>query len=284
MTSEPTFLTLAVIALLLVFAVGVCVHVWLAGRETKFSLRSAAGRTLSFVWALPVLAVLVLFAGRASDHLRHESGDSLSTVVPREIGGGASGRPAVTDRAPADLADDAPDWVRERAGRSARTPVLSSTFRPVVEDAEKDLLAETARRIEADFRRTHSYQGPWTVPDQVVRAHAVARSFVETKEETVKISRAGGAEVSHHSFPVHRVHWELDLSSEARSTLRAHLVKPRFRILGSSLGLLALMLGTSAAYLRLDAQSAGKYRTRLKLAAVALIVASGLAATTLLPV
>lgn len=277
---NPVSGPIALAVLLTLFAVAVAVHVWLAGREKRLSLRSAASHALAMLWVLPVVGVVALFAGQVGRSLQQDS--DREQAVAALADSGSDDRLGVTDRPPGDLGTDVPNWVvTTDIEHGDERLVLSSTFQPVVDDAREALLTETVRRLEADFRRTQPTAGPWRVPPEIVRSRAVAREYVETKHQTVTIARADGPES--HSFPVHRVHWQVERSPELRAELQSHMIQPRFRILGSALGLATLILAAVAAYLRLDAWSAGRYRTRLKLAALSLIVAAGLAATAILP-
>ncbi|MCY2965161.1 MAG: hypothetical protein NT069_16260 [Planctomycetota bacterium] len=78
-------------------------------------------------------------------------------------------------------------------------------------------------------------------------------------------------------------HLKLNVGENLRNAVyadyRQSVVNQRLKVLGGGLGLVTLLLGTVAMYFRLDDATSGKYRTRLKLAAGAVIAAVGIAAS-----
>lgn len=85
---------------------------------------------------------------------------------------------------------------------------------------------------------------------------------------------------------MYRAHLRLDFTPQLHDALqergRALIVEGRVLHFGGLLGLVTLMLATAAGYFKLDDATAGAYRRRLKLAAVALIAAGGLATARVL--
>ncbi len=78
-------------------------------------------------------------------------------------------------------------------------------------------------------------------------------------------------------------HLKLNVGENLRNAVyadyRQSVVNQRLKVLGGGLGLVTLLLGTVAMYFRLDDATSGQYRTRLKLAAGAVIAAVGIAAS-----
>jgi len=77
-------------------------------------------------------------------------------------------------------------------------------------------------------------------------------------------------------------HLRLNLGDPLRDAVyaqsRAQTVNQRLQVLGGGLALVTLLLGTVSTYLRLDDATGGKYRTRLKFAAAAVLAAAGMTA------
>jgi hypothetical protein len=111
-----------------------------------------------------------------------------------------------------------------------------------------------------------------------VRNQAVRRTHVERIDRK---TRSTGT-----PFHVYRAHNQVELSPAVRNALfplwKEQIVARRLSALGGLAGLLTLCFGTVAAYFRLDERTAGHYRRRLKLAAVSLVSAGGLAAAWLI--
>jgi len=254
-----------VAAILVLFSLGVVVQVMMISREKKLSLRSAVSTAAASMWAIPVLAVLAVFAFRAA-------------AAP-EV-------PTIGEERKADETDTAlkfeplkqpPQWtsdiaVRRESDNTLQTVVLSSRGASVA-DAERQLAAATAKLLRREYPKDAGIAAGTRFTPAAAKP-LVARQFVQPGYETVGT----------HRNNIVNVYWQLDLAEKNREAMRGKLALPRLWIVGGAIGLLAIVFVGVATYLRLDAATAGQYRFRLKLATTTLICASGLLLTALLPV
>jgi hypothetical protein len=269
MSSSPlTAFVLAgvvVAAILIVFSLGVVVQVMMISREKKLSLRSTISTAAASVWAVPVLAVLALFAFRAA-----AAPKIPAPVVEKKADGAETALKFEPLKQPPQWTSNSP--VRRESDNQLRTIVLSSRGASV-DDAERQLAAATANLLRREYPKEFDIAGVPRPTPETVRP-LVALRFVQPGYETVGVRRN---EIS-------QVYWQLDLSEKNRAAMRGKLARPRLWIIGGAIGLLAIVFVGIATYLRLDAATAGRYRFRLKLATTTLICASGLLLTALLPV
>ncbi|MCA9115689.1 MAG: hypothetical protein KDA79_11440 [Planctomycetaceae bacterium] len=157
--------------------------------------------------------------------------------------------------------------------------VLSSRQFATVEEAEAEVADATRERIMTTISRQHGLPQTWTLPDSVLAdAQIIPRRHIET------ISRESG----NVTFNVYRVWWEVAFTPEAMEQLepvwKDQIVTSRLWSLGGLAALLTLLAGAATSYLRLDTLTGGRYRQRLKFAAVLLVVAGGALGAVLLPV
>lgn len=273
-------------AALALLAVGILVSVIVVSRLRKISLRQAARQFVSCLWAVPVIAVLILVAVRVLPQLGiHVPG--LQTPAPPALEQVVLGEATVERREPgADPtslisraltpSSDRPEWVdRQPVEENGRMLEVVSSGQYVTEqEAEDDALAQAASLLRTDIHRAFGYEGEWSLPTNVVREQAVRRTNVEDVERVI-----GG-----RPMKMRRVHLQVELSPEVRDTIaqtvwRPQIVRRRLWSLGSIVGMAVLVVVAVAVYLRLDSSTDGMYRRRLKLATVLLIIAGGLLAT-----
>lgn len=170
-----------------------------------------------------------------------------------------------------------PEWIRTPISTDGEKTliVLSSNEHPTSAEAESEVRERAIRAINADFEKLHpSSRVPfdWKVPEGAIR-------FNRAHEEKV-VHTAGNV-----TFTMFRLHRQLEISDATREVAygawRQGLVESRLWGAGSVLATIALIVAGVSCYLRLDASTRGEYRTRLKLATVAVIVTGGLAAGSL---
>ena len=301
-----------------IVAVGLVSHVLLSARADRFSLRHLAGQTLALWWALPVAAVLVLFAGKAVPQFAGSSSGGQHEAIPHDDEShedeSTPGIPddslisAEGDEEPPPAAAAAeqhsrwdtpiaavdaplPDWATQTssgdesaetdtdAADHGQTVVIPGRQFATVEEAEADVARLAQQRIRQHISRSHGLPADWTVPESLLaESTLVPRRHIET------ISRKSGR----FSFNVYRAWWEVSFSPAAEAVLepvwQEQIVTGRLWALGGLVALLTLLTGTATSYLRLDAVTAGRYRGRLKLAAVLLVLAGGGLGLALLPI
>lgn len=173
-----------------------------------------------------------------------------------------------------------PDWVDEKAvktGDSRRIVVVGKLgLNP--ESAEAEGVAAVIVAVRRDFAEHYPISESWQPPAQIVRDQAIKQVYIEQAEHTTSTSDT--------HFKTYRAYCQVELTPALRSRLfpswRDETVARRLWSLGGLAGLLTLTFGTVAAYFRLDERTSGHYRRRLKLAAVSIIAAGGLAAARLL--
>lgn len=319
---DSVFLVFPLAALLAVLAVGIGLHVALAGSEKKMTFRDTASQLLSWLWALPVLVVLVYFGARVvpqlqdreiPDEIRLAKYDEPKVDVYPAAAESSSGEmdddEAATDaertdeeaaRAEASSTESegdtstaavltasaakVPGWMDEtpQFQEGTESLVISSKQYSTVASAIDEIEELALMKIKEHFHRHYPYRGSWTIPPRVVDFRSNDDVFAERHIEQVERKMAG------HMVDMYRAHALLKLSPQLRAELhpvwRDQIVEQRLWTLGGLVALVALSVASIAAYLRLDAATGGSYRRRLKLATVSLIVAGGLVAATTLPI
>jgi hypothetical protein len=173
-----------------------------------------------------------------------------------------------------------PEWVDEKAvktGDSRRIVVVGKLgLNP--ESAEAEGVAAAIVAVRRDFAQHYPVSDSWQPPAKIVRDQAIKQTYIEAAEHTTSTSDT--------HFKTYRAYCQVELSPALSSQLfpywREEIVGRRLWSLGGLAGLLTLTFGTVAAYFRLDERTSGHYRRRLKLAAVSIIAAGGLAAAMLL--
>jgi hypothetical protein len=156
--------------------------------------------------------------------------------------------------------------------------VVQGGFAGTQSEAEHDTL-EAARLVLGDaIQRAYPKVGKWLPPAESVREVAVRLTYVE------KIPRKTLS--SGTPFIVYRAYKQVELSpavySQLLSSWKEEVVPHRLEALAGFAALLTLTFATGAAYFRLDDRTQGRYRGRLKVAAVAVIGAGAAAAAALI--
>ena len=279
-------------------------HVLLTGSEKKLNLPRMGSLALSSVWVLLVVGMLAFLVARVAPGLsdsptrpataQHQmhielgkptESEPLDSNVGKQTnaGDGRTLTPEETpeasgeDSKPAAVVSKVPDWIRQTAVEQGDAMLLVVRGDPKIDiqDAEQAALDVAVEIIRDDFHKLHGDKGSWSLPHRLVSG-AIRRRYVEPMPFSTSDEK--------HSFQINRVHLQIELSPELRKEIypvwRAQVVQHRLWSLGGLFGLVTLILGTTAAYLRLDRQTSGTYRKRLKLAAVSLIVAGGVVVVT----
>lgn len=300
--TKSTIGTLAVAAFMVIAVVATGFFFFLTGKETKISVRSAVLRMLSMLWALPVVAVVAYLGLHAvprftrdpeppvenvrliPEELTPDLGEALDLpedALPTRIEDGSKDVPVAESPA---TDTPLPSWVGQRRVTDGETTwlVVRSAEKATKVRAETDAHNQAVEQLKQDFHRSHPNEGAWTIPLVFVQSDVISQKFVEAiSHEPIRISRG-----VIRTEPMYRVHLQLELTPDVKEQLYQHwrvpLVNQRLWILGSLLGMLTLITGSTAAYLRLDARTGGAYRGRLKTAAVALIVSGGLVVSTII--
>lgn len=288
-TSYIAVMPLIIVGGLFLFALAILGHVLLASREKRFSLRGFFGLLFAAVWALPVLAVLGWLGARSLPHLQEPSWAERMTVSAEPPGPPKGTLVSVDSNKvgiPVDPDEDAveedaslPEWVGQpdQQEQGVTTVALSSQQWATVDEGRRQIYQMAAERIREDFHREYPNHRDWSLPAASIERRLVGEPYVQEIERTT----------GNKTFTVYRLHQQLALSDDLPSELypiwRDQIVGRRLWILGGLLGVATMILATAAIYLRLDASTGGTYRFRLKLAAVALIVACGLGMAMWIP-
>jgi hypothetical protein len=192
---------------------------------------------------------------RALVHIRFPAGDRVLTVAETRSG--------------------APDWAGKDPvpGDRGILVSLSSQRFATLQEAEQDVSSRAAEYVKKFYNKEYPLPGDWSVPVAVIEQNAVHELVGE------KFEKDFGNGIPE---PMYRAHLQLELNSALRNALHDswhdQIVTHRLTMLGSMLGLVTLMLATSAGYFRLDDLTGGQYRRRLKFAAASLIAAGSLVA------
>jgi hypothetical protein len=170
-----------------------------------------------------------------------------------------------------------PKWMDGVTDPAAEV-VIEGSPKVTPEEAITSALAKAAEFLKQEHAKVYGEHGPWNLPLDVVSDHAQVDRFVEP----YKVVTAGEPQ----GITTNRAFVLISLSPEVRQqvylTWREQIVQRRLWAFGGVFGLATLIVASAAGYLRLDTLSHGAYRRRLKLAAVSLIVAGGLAVAAVL--
>jgi hypothetical protein len=173
-----------------------------------------------------------------------------------------------------------PEWVQDKELNTGnvRLAVVTGEIGATVEEAVANARKAAVDLVRVDFAASFPRVAGWRPPASVVANAAIRQTFVEEVDRKTVSSGT--------PFRVYRGYNQVELSPSVRNQIyplwRTEVVDRRIWALGGLAGLLTLTFATLSAYFRLDARTTGLYRRRLKLAAVSVIAAGGLAAATLL--
>jgi hypothetical protein len=253
--------------LLAIFGVALAGQAYFRG-AVRPSIRSVAQNVGGAAWLLPIAAVfaLYLFWMRPSLTSPDETAPATITVV--------TAKTAVVD-----TDTKLPDWAKESdrtLDGDTKLVVLSGEMGATIDEAVAAGRAAAFERLRSDFSAAHPQAASWEPPPSIT-GDAVHRTFVERLDRKTSTGTP---------FSVYRAYQQVELSPAVRKKIlplwRNQIVEKRIWALGGLAGLLTLTFGTLAAYFRLDQRTSGLYRRRLKLAAVSVIAAGGMAAATML--
>jgi hypothetical protein len=169
----------------------------------------------------------------------------------------------------------APDWAEKEPQPSDKGTLvsLSSERFATLQEAEQQLTAKAVSFVKDFYHEEYPLTGDWTVPISLIERSALRNLVGETFNKDFGSGIQG---------TMYRAHLQLELNSALRQGLhdswRGQIVSHRLIGLGSMLGLVTIMLATSAGYFRLDDLTGGLYRRRLRFAAASLIAAASLVA------
>lgn len=286
LSPQTTTVAMIVLGIVLVFSLGVVLQVMIISREKKLSLRAAARHGAAAVWAVPVLAVLGLFAYRVSQVQQPSPPPDARIFRAGELdppAEAAAGMPKLEPQEPA------PPWAQDATLRRSNRVVTIVLHHSAAtrEIAERELAAAVRELLRGEYPGEFGGAALGRISPELVKRHLLARPPAVRKwRESVSLQTFDGEKPTaarDASQTIPQVYWQVDLSEERRAALKAAMVAPRLWTVGAGVGLLALIFAAVAVYFRLDAATDGRYRTRLKLATTSLLTAAGLLATALLP-
>lgn len=169
----------------------------------------------------------------------------------------------------------APDWADKDPqpnDKGILVAIKSQRF-ATLEEAAQQLTARAVAYVKQFYQNEYPLAGDCTVPVSILERIAVRNVVGETLDQDFGNGIRGTMYVAHA---------QLELNSALRQGLHdswhGQIVSHRLTVLGSMLGLMTLMLATSAGYFRLDDLTGGLYRRRLKFAAASLVAAGSLVA------
>lgn len=278
---------------LLVIAAGVIVGFGIARRRR-------AGASLGRMWpaAAVVAAVMLVFIGgtivfvdraQVAENGRRELARQRMAAIGEAFRSGAhqataTPMPAEAESEPVSATEsqtaELPDWIRDAAHEpphpDATTLVLASDQWATVDEAERQLSAETARIMARRLHVQHPQSTGWfPSADLVGRTAAVTRRFVE--QTTLPVGTFNPV--------IYRAYWQVEFSPEVSEIVltewKQHAIRQRLGWLAAAATAMTCILGTLAACFRIDLATAGRYRRRLLLAAIGACAGSIAAATAM---
>jgi len=168
-----------------------------------------------------------------------------------------------------------PEWTKAEIvdEGSRKLVVVPGGFAGSEKEAEQDALEAARTVVGKAIQQADPKVGEWLPSAESVREDAVRHTFVEKiHRKTVSTGTP---------FIVYRAYHQVELSplvfNQLVSNWKNEVLPGRLEALGGIVALLTLTFATGAAYFRLDERTHGRYRGRLKLAAVA-IISAGVAA------
>ncbi len=309
----PTTLGLLALAALGLAVLGfiALLTVLLAARRSIFPMQQIKSVATTVLWVVPALALVGLIGmrsgvvktehssvtqSRTAQHggvyeevhstARNVSLESTSQAVPvsqAPIADWQTGKDVVAFNAESldqvlktgETRAGAPEWAEKDPVPSENGTLvsLSSQRFATLTEAEQQLTALAVSYVKQFYHNEYPLAGDWTVPVSLIERNAVRKVVGETLDQDFGNGIRG---------TMYRAHAQLELNSALRKGIRdsckGQIVSHRLTALGCMLGLVTLMLATSAGYFRLDDLTAGLYRGRLKFAAASLVAAGGLVA------
>jgi hypothetical protein len=197
---------------------------------------------------------------------------TVSATAPKPSGKTAAAPPA---EATSSSDEKRPEWTKGEIvdEGSRKLMVVPGGFAGSEKEAEQDALEAARTVVGKVIQQADPKVGEWLPSAESVRADAVRLTFVEKiHRKTVSTGTP---------FIVYRAYHQVELSplvfNQLVSNWKNEVLPGRLEVLGSIVALLTLTFATGAAYFRLDERTHGRYRGRLKLAAVA-IISAGVAA------
>jgi hypothetical protein len=197
---------------------------------------------------------------------------TVSATAPKPSGKTAAAPPA---EATTSSDEKRPEWTKAEIvdEGSRKLVVVPGGFAGSEKEAEQDALEAARTVVGKAIQQADPKVGEWLPSAESVRADAVRHTFVEKiHRKTVSTGTP---------FIVYRAYHQVELSptvfNQLVSNWKNEVLPGRLEALGGVVALLTLTFATGAAYFRLDERTHGRYRGRLKLAAVA-IISAGVAA------
>ena len=276
-----SFLSLMVGFLGLV-SIGVIIQVVLSSQKEKLTMKSAFGGLFAIIWALPLLGVLTYFGAKVAPKL-----DTLTppTVYESSVVSHESKTDAISTSPR--YGESVEEWVKSDDKKTADggdLVVVSSDANATLErnsednaqGARESAFEKAVEKIESYYAINNVYYGPIGITKADVEK-------VRKREYIEKIPQ----ETSGFQYEMYRVHWQLELNPKLSESLvsRAKQSVSRSRIwtIGSILAACTLLLFGFSSYLRLDTQTEGRYRNRLKFAAISFMAVGCLAIAEYFP-
>jgi hypothetical protein len=204
------------------------------------------------------------------------SASAPSATAPKPSGNASQASSLADAAASADsVGEKLPEWTKtENVDEGSRKlVVVAGGFAGSEKEAEQDALEAARSVVGKAIQQADPKVGEWLPSAEAVREDAVRHTFVEKiHRKTVSTGTP---------FIVYRAYHQVELSptvfDQLVSNWRNEVLPGRLEALGGIVALLTLTFATGAAYFRLDERTHGRYRGRLKLAAVA-IISAGVAA------
>lgn len=249
-----------VVGFLGLVAIGVIVQVVLSSQKEKLTMKSMFQGVFTLILALPLVGVLAYFGTKVAPGFEPPEPPKLddSSILVHNFDGETK-----DESASRRYGDRVAAWVKEdvRQTDEESLVVVSSSQHANLDDAREDVFKKAVKQIVAYYAVDKKYYGPIGITLKDVEK-------VREKEYTEIISY----KTSENEFEMIRLHWQIALTPELRESLvsraKESASKSRIWTLGSILATCTLLLFGFSSYLRLDTQTQGRYRNRLKFAAV----------------
>lgn len=177
-----------------------------------------------------------------------------------------------------------PDWLdQKQVSLDTDAHVVQGNPELTPHEAVTSALRAAGKVVKERFNAEYGDLGEWEVPLPTVEQYAARDRYIEPYQIKTPAFPEGNPDVPTMYTAYLLVDTSPDTLGHFYEPWKERVVQQRLWAFGGLFALVTLIIGTTAGYLQIDGASKGAYRGRLKLAAVALIVAGGLALVRVLP-
>ncbi len=168
------------------------------------------------------------------------------------------------------LVAELPAWTAQTEESDGLPRVIATDPNATIDDANAEAVSRLSHRLSEVFVLEHPEAAGWFPQlSDMRRMGVIGRRAIQQSEVTV----------GQFTEPVFQAFFEVvppeDLNAQLFAAWRPEALKSRLLLVGGGIGLLTLLFGTLAVWLRIDDATQGKYRKQLGWSTAALWVVAG---------